>query len=42
MPSRKTLGPAQRGRMDDWNASARAPAVVLPGTPDHPWPVTAA
>jgi hypothetical protein len=27
--------------MDDWNASARVPAVALPGTPNHPWPVTA-
>jgi len=33
------FGPA--GRMDDWNASARVPTVALPGTPHHPWSVTA-
>jgi hypothetical protein len=38
---RKTLVPAQRRPMDDWNASARAPAVALPGTPNHPGSVTA-
>jgi hypothetical protein len=26
--------------MDDWNASARAPAVALSGTPDYPGSVT--
>jgi hypothetical protein len=28
--------------MDDWNASARAPAVALSGTPDYPGSVTGA
>jgi hypothetical protein len=27
--------------MDDWTASAPIPAVTLPGTPNHPGPVTA-
>jgi hypothetical protein len=32
---------AQRSRIDDSDASARAPAVTQPGTPNNPWSVTA-
>ena len=34
--------PAQRDRMDDWNASTPAPAVTTPGTHHHPRTLTAA